>query len=150
MSTEDERKGAKGKNVINAINLRVVATVHHGSRIIDRNEWELDKICQKKLKSLNIHRGSHIRSSVDRLYIHQKLNWSPGRVPSYAGSARRKMKVSPIFSFRVPSYLETNTGRDIAKLGKKSTLTPVQEIWNWMWRQTVLASTRASAGEWGI
>ena len=29
----------------------------------------MDKICQKKLKSLNIHRGSHIRSSVDRLYI---------------------------------------------------------------------------------
>ena len=31
---------------------------------------------------------------------------------------------------------------------KKSTLAPVQEIWDWMRRQMFLTSTRVTAGEW--
>ena len=39
--------------------------------------------------------------------------------PHYAGSAKRKLKVSHILSVRVLSYLETNTGRDTTNLEKK-------------------------------
>ena len=40
-----------------------------GAGIINRNKEELNKIDQQTQKLLNMHRGSHSRSSVDRLYI---------------------------------------------------------------------------------
>ena len=39
--------------------------------------------------------------------------------PCYAGSAKRKLKVSPILSVHVLSLLETNTGREMINLEKK-------------------------------
>ena len=58
-----------GENVINAINIWVVATVRYGAGIINWNKGELDKIDQQTRKSVNMHRGLHPRSSVDRLSI---------------------------------------------------------------------------------
>ena len=58
-----------GGNVINAINIWAVATVRYGAGIINWNMGELDKIDRQTRKLLNMHRGLHPRSSVDRLYI---------------------------------------------------------------------------------
>ena len=53
-----------GGNVINAINMWVVATVRYGAGIINRNKGELHKIDQQTRKLLNMHRGLHPRSSL--------------------------------------------------------------------------------------
>ena len=58
-----------GENFINAINIWAVATVRYGVGIINWNEGEFDKIDWQTRKLLNMHRGLHPRSSVDRLYI---------------------------------------------------------------------------------
>ena len=58
-----------GGNVINTINIWAVATVRYGTGIISWNKGELDKIDQQTRKLLNMHRGLHPCSFVDRLYI---------------------------------------------------------------------------------
>ena len=58
-----------GGNVMNAINMWAVATVRYRAGIINWNKGELDKIDQQTRNLLNMHRGLHPRSSVDRLYI---------------------------------------------------------------------------------
>ena len=58
-----------GGNVINAINIWALATVRYGAGIINWNKGELDKIDRQTRKLLNMHRGLHARSSVDRLDI---------------------------------------------------------------------------------
>ena len=56
-------------NVINTINIWAVATVRYETGIINWNKGELDKIDRQTQKLLNMHRGLHSWSSVDRLYI---------------------------------------------------------------------------------
>ena len=58
-----------GGNVINAINIWIVATVWYGTGIITWNKGELDKIEQQTQKWLNMYRGLHPRFSADRFYI---------------------------------------------------------------------------------
>ena len=58
-----------GGNMINAINIWAVATIQYGAGIINWNKGELDKIDRQTRKPLNMHRGLHPHSSVDRLYI---------------------------------------------------------------------------------
>ena len=56
-------------NSINAINIWAVATVWYRAGIINWNKGDLDKIDQQARNLLNLHRGLHPCSSVDRLYI---------------------------------------------------------------------------------
>ena len=56
-------------NVINAISIWAVASIRYGTGTINWNKGELDKIDLQTQKLLNMHRGLHPRSSVDRLYI---------------------------------------------------------------------------------
>ena len=58
-----------GENIINAINIWVVATARYGAGIINWNKGELDEIDRQTRKLLNMHGGLHPRFSVDRLYI---------------------------------------------------------------------------------
>ena len=58
-----------GGNAINAINIWAVATVRYGAGIINWNKGELDKIYRQTRKLLNMHRGLHPRSSIDRLCL---------------------------------------------------------------------------------
>ena len=58
-----------GGNVTNAINIWAVATVRYGAGMINWDKGELDKIDRQTRKLLNMHRGLHPRSSVDRLYL---------------------------------------------------------------------------------
>ena len=58
-----------GGNVINAINIRAIATVWYGAGIINLNKGQLDKIDGQMRKLLNMHRDLHPRSFVDLLYI---------------------------------------------------------------------------------
>ena len=58
-----------GGNVINAINIRAVATVRYGAGIINWNKGRLGKIDGQMRKLLNMHRDLHPRSFVDLLYI---------------------------------------------------------------------------------
>ena len=58
-----------GGNVTNAINIWAVETVRYGAGIINWDKGELDKIDRQTRKLLNMHRGLHPRSSVDRLCL---------------------------------------------------------------------------------
>ena len=58
-----------GENIINAINIWIVATARYGAGIINWNKGEFDKIDRQTRKLLNMPEGLHPRFFVDRLYI---------------------------------------------------------------------------------
>ena len=63
------KSNLNGGNVINAINIRAVATVRYGTGVINWKKGQLDKTDRQMRKLLNTHRDLYPRSFVDLSYI---------------------------------------------------------------------------------